>query len=514
MNGSEILVKTAAKAGVKYCFSNPGTTEIAVVSALDSVPGIKGVLGLFEGACTGAADGYGRMTGKPAMTLLHLGPGMGYGLPNLHNARKAHTPVLNVIGEHASWHRSADSPITMDIDGLSNTVSGWQRTINSAESISRDTADAIAASLNGNVASLIFPTDFQFAEYSDDLIAEPQIAYSPVDAESIEKAVVQLTSKEECALFLGGQALLERGIMAAARIKSKTDCDLISECFPSRIERGRGLPLIDRIAYFPEMAIEMMAKYKTVIFIGADEPVSFFGYEGGPSRILNEDQRKLHIGTGDQDVYEVLEALADAVGAPGNVNDNSYDGYVKPALPQGELNVENAGIIISALQPENAIIIDEAITSSVGFYLQPPNPSPHTILSLTGGSLGVGIPCAIGAALACPDRPVIGFQGDGAAMYTIQGLWTQAREGLNITTLICANRSYDIIKWEVARSGNIEPGPNAQSLTDITNPEVNYVSISKGLGVPAVSVNTAESLIEEFNRAINEPGPHLIEMVL
>src|SRR5512135_166615 len=157
MNGANLLVKTAIRMGIEVCFANAGTTEMPIVVALDSTPGIKASLGLFEGVCTGAADGYGRMLDKPAMTLLHLGPGLANGIANLHNARRARSPVLNVVGEHATWHRPTDPPLAMEIEGLAKTVSGWRRTTSSPAEIALDLASAVTATRVGQVATLIVP---------------------------------------------------------------------------------------------------------------------------------------------------------------------------------------------------------------------------------------------------------------------------------------------------------------------------------------------------------------------
>jgi acetolactate synthase-1/2/3 large subunit len=320
MNGSELLVKTAMAAGIELCFSNPGTTELPIVEAFDAVPGIRAILGLFEGVCTGAADGYGRVTGKPALTLLHLGPGLANGVANLNNARRAHTPVLNLIGEHASWHRPADSPITMDIESLAGTVSGWVRANKSVEEISQDTADGIAAALCGQVSSLIVPHDYQAMECHDETIRMPQFSFDSVDEDSIEVAARLLRSDVKSALIVGGRALRKRGLQAAARIKAVAGCDLLVETFPAYLERGAGLPALKRIPYLPEQATALLSPYQAVILADAREPVVFFGYKGMGSYFLTESQQKAHISTRSQNAEEALEHLADALDAPAEVD--------------------------------------------------------------------------------------------------------------------------------------------------------------------------------------------------
>jgi acetolactate synthase-1/2/3 large subunit len=514
MNGAEILLKTAVKAGIEVCFTNPGTTEMPLVCAFDSVGGIRPILGLFEGCCTGAADGYGRMTDKPAMTLLHLGPGLGNGIANLHNARRARTPVLNVVGEHATWHLWADAPLSMDIVTLAEAVSGWQRTGTALQNISRDTADAITAALQGKVATLIVPSDLQWSDSHDNKIHLAKTPDASVDKVSIERAAELLRADQKAALILGGRALRKRGLAAAARIKVKTGCDLLSERSPARMERGVGIAASEFIPYFPRQALDLLSKYQTVVLAGAGEPVTFFGWQGYESRLLNDNQDICQIIATDQNLPQALENLAAALGAAGSV-DAAAAGFTqveRPELPQGKLTAQNACLILAALQPEHAIIVNESITSGAAYFPLGPGLPPHTLMMLPGGAIGYGMPCAVGAAIACPRRPVINFQADGSAMYTVQALWMQARESLDITTLICSNRSYNILNIEFSRSGLTSPGRYAQTLTDLRNPAIDWVQISRGMGVPAVAVDRCEDLAQELKKALEEPGPHLIEM--
>ena len=514
MNGAEILIKTAAKAGIEVCFTNPGTTELPLVCAFDSVAGIRPILGLFEGCCTGAADGYGRMTDKPAMTLLHLGPGLGNGIANLHNARRGRTPVFNVIGEHATWHLQANAPLTMDIASLADSVSGWQRTCSTTDTLSQDTANAIAAALQGQIATLVVPSDIQWSECFDKKIRLPNILSTIVDKDSINHAAEVLRTDHKAALILGGWALRKRGLAAAARIKAKTGCDLLSERAPARMERGVGIPATEFIPYFPRQALDLLSKYQTVVLAGAAEPVTFFGWQGYESRLLNDNQDICRIKAVDDSLLQALEILADALGATGSANAaaSGFSQVERPELPQGKLTAQNACLILAALQPENAIIVNESITSGAAYFPLGPGLPPHTLLMLPGGAIGYGMPCAVGAAIACPQRPVINFQADGSAMYTVQALWMQAREGLDITTLICSNRSYNILNIEFSRSGITSPGRYAQALTDLSNPAIDWAQISKGMGVPAVAVDGCKALVKELKKALNEAGPHLIEM--
>jgi acetolactate synthase-1/2/3 large subunit len=516
MNGAQIVIKTAVKAGIKICFANPGTTEMPLVEALDSVPGIQAKLGLFEGCCTGAADGYARMTGSPALTLLHLGPGLANGIANLHNAHRAKTPVVNIIGDHASWHRPADAPLSMDIQTLAGVIPGWQRTSTCVESLSQDMADAISAAMAGQVATLIIPQDFQWGECADHTICIPCFSYDPVDDDLIKSAAVYLKQGEKTLVILGGHALRKEGLTAAARIQSKTGCDLMSDSFPAHTHIGAGLPALNRVPYFPEPAIETLSQYQTIIRIGTKPIVSFFGYKDVNCQLLSSKQTVINLSPGSQDLLQVLDCLADHAGAPmkedmGVAFPETPD---NEELPQGKLTGGTICQILSSMVPENSIVVEEAITSGSAYSTIAAAAKPHSLLTLTGGSLGQGMPCAVGVAFACPDRVVISFNGDGAAMYTPQSLWMQARDNLNITTLICSNRSYDILKLEYHRAGNKDPEKNTTALMTLDNPSIDWVKMSESMGVPAESVTSSAQLAEALKTAIASPGPHLIEMVM
>jgi acetolactate synthase I/II/III large subunit len=517
MNGAELLVKTAIAAGIEVCFANVGTTEITLVAALGAVPGIRSVPTLFEGVCTGAADGYGRMLDKPAMTLLHLGLGLANGVANLHNAKRAGTPVFNVVGQHATWHLAWDSAEVTDIEGLAAPVSGWLRTSATADAVSRDTADAVTAALQGQVAVLIMPQDCQWGEVADQTVINPDFSFNPVDENSVKEAAELLRKGPTALLFLGGRALRRRGLFTAARIKAATGCDILTETLFARMEKGAGIPAVDRLPYFPEAAVARLSAYQNVVFAGAGEPIATFGYKGGRSQLLSIDDKRVCTLTGDnQDPEEVLDCLADLLDGskPGIAVTGLEKSPAKLELPKGRLTVDAACWTLAALQPEGAIIVDESVTSGGPYHGLSVSSPPHTVLALTGGAIGQGMPCATGAAIACPDRPVINFQADGSAMFTLQSLWTQAREGLDVTTLICSNRSYDILKIELARAGYVPLSETAEALTDLGSPPLDWVKLSRGMGVPAVSVASAEDLAKELAQALREPGPHLIEMVL
>ncbi len=514
MNGAESLIRTAIAAGVEVCFANPGTTEMPLVAALDSADGLRPILGLFEGVCTGAADGYGRMAEKPAMTLLHLGPGFANGIANLHNARRARSPIVNLIGDHATWHVAADAPLTSDIVSLATPVSGWVRSVRTATSVADTTAQAIAAAgrAPGQIATLIIPSDCQWdpAERHAEAIEPAPLPLCSSD--TVKGAAESIRKGNRVALFLGGTGLRARGLKAAARIAAKSGCHLICETFPARLERGAGMPVLDRLPYFPEQAIEMLKPFDTIVLAGAKRPVAFFGYPDFPSQLIPEGLNTAILAEPTEDVPAALEALASEIGASASVVTPST--ITRPERPVGKLNAMTAGAAIAFTMPEGAIVMDEAATTGQPFLAASAAAPPHTYLSLTGGAIGQGMPCATGAAVACPDRRVIAFQADGSGMYTLQALWTQARESLNVTTVLCNNHSYRILQVELARAGVTEPGRKARSLTSLANPNIEWTSLARGLGVPAVRVETAEDLTRELERSIATPGPSLIEMIL
>jgi acetolactate synthase-1/2/3 large subunit len=514
MNGAQIIMETAIQAGIRVCFANVGTTEMPLALAFDTQPAVRPILGLFEGVCTGAADGYGRMLERPAMTLLHLGPGLANGLANLHNAKRARAPIVNVIGEHMTRHVALDAPLTMDIEALAGTVSGWCKTTRSPGELSGDLADAISAARYGQIATLIVPNDVQLAQVPDDKLAKIHFAFDPADESPIAGAVQLLKGARRAALLIGGRGLRELGLHAAARIKERTGCDLLSDYLPGIMARGVGFPEITRIPYFPEQAVELLARYDAIVICGTKEPVSFFGYEGIPGRLLAEDQPRTVITTNRQDPVEALECLAEALGCPSEISPGVTAARRYPAVPQGKLTADKACQALAALQPEGAIIVDEGVSSAFAYDALSHGLPPHTMLLNSGGAIGYGLPCSIGAAIACPDRPVLNLQADGSAMYTVQALWTQARQRLNVTTLICANRSYGILKMEVARAGIQAIGPNLTAVLDIENPHLDWTKLAQAMGVAAVAVHTGEQLADAVKQSLEESGPHLIEMVL
>lgn len=514
-NGAERLVESSIQAGIELCFANPGTTEMHLLKALDENTQIRAVLGLFEGVCTGAADGYARMQGRPAATLLHLGPGLANGIANLHNARRAHTPVVNWVGDHASWHLAADAPLTSDIESLAGTV-GWVRKNRGAASLAADGQGAIRAALGppGRPASLVIPADSAWGEAPSAAEAEqgaPPAPATPAQAEeaALREAAAQLGKPGAC-LFLGGTALCEAGLTAARQIAEACSCLVLVETFAARLTRGGGLPHFARLPYFPEAARDALAQVEHLVLVGAPDPVAFFGYPGQPSRLTPEKAQVLTLAAPGDDAVFALQALAEMLGA-------------KPALPaklsaatpaRGALTPASLGQTLAALLPENAIVVDEAATSGLPFSEFAAGGPRHDVLGLTGGAIGMGLPCALGAAIACPEQPVIAFQADGSALYTLQALWSMAREGSNVTVIICANRAYRILQAELGRAGVANPGETAQRLTTLDAPPVDWTAAAQGFGVPAQQVDSAEGFADALQRAVDAPGPKLVEALL
>lgn len=515
MDGAGSLMRAAADAGVTACFANPGTTEMQLVAALDHERRIRPVLGLFEGVVTGAADGFARMSDMPAMTILHLGPGLANGLANLHNARRADSPMLNVVGDHATWHRDADAPLTSDIESLAGPMSGWVRTARHAADLAADTAEALTAALDppGRPATLIVPQDVAWGEIES--VPSPEVAAatrSLVPPGAIESvAEVLRRSGERAVLLVGGTGCRRDGLLAAARVGAATGARVLVEGNPSRLERGAGVPSFGRVPYFPEQAAEVFENIDLLVLAGATDPVNFFGYPDQRSHPRTESCELVNLAGPADDVIHALDGLAAALDAP-SVSTGTESVPEQPsgsALGPGEL-----GMALASLQPEGAIVVDEAITSGGPYAGAARLAAPHDVLALTGGAIGYGLPAAVGAAIACPDRRVIALQADGSGLYTSQALWTMAREGLDITVVICANRSYRILEVELFRAGITEPGPASSSLTGLGSPAVDWVSLARGYGVGAVGATTADELVDALGRSFATEGPSLIEVAL
>jgi acetolactate synthase I/II/III large subunit len=511
VNGAQALINTLVDGGVDVCFANPGTSEMHFVAALDTVAQMRGVLALFEGVATGAADGYARIADKPAAVLLHLGPGLGNGLANLHNARRARVPMVVVVGDHATYHKKYDAPLESDIDALAGSVSGWVRRTATAAEVAIDTAEAISACRAGSyISTLILPADASWTDGAHPATLRPAqpAAADPLLAPEVKEV---LRSGEPTVIMVGGDATRARGLSAATRIAAATGARLLCETFPTRLERGAGIPAIDRLAYFAEAAAGQLDGAKHLVLAGAKSPVSFFAYPNMPSDLVPAGC-EVHVLAEYSGAADALAALADEL-APDTVA--AVAAASRPQLPTGALTSASAADVIGALLPDRAIVVDESNTSGLLLPQATAGAPAHDWLTLTGGAIGYGIPTAVGAAIAAPDRPVLCLESDGSAMYTISGLWTQARENLNVTTVLYDNSAYDILRIELQRVGaGSEPGPKALNLLDLSGPTMDFVKISEGMGVPARRVSTAAEFAEALRAAFAEPGPHLIDAVV
>lgn len=518
MNGADRLCDTLLVNDVDVCFANPGTSEMHFVAALDRKPQMRCVLGLFEGVVTGAADGYARMADKPAATLLHCGPGMANGLANMHNARRAWTPMINVVGDHATYHLQHDAPLTSDIESLARPMSHFVRRIASPEDVGPAIGEAYAASLSlPGVTTVILPADCAWgsvepAELKPTAVPAPK----SVAAGRVEE-VAGLLRKHgaRAALMLTGPALREGPMAMAARICTATGARIFSQMSNGRIERGAGRVAMPKVFYPVDMALQQLAGIDLLVLIGAQIPVGFFAYPGKPGRLVPEGCQIETLAVPGDDLPGAIEALAEALSArskpPAFI---AAPQTTDEALPTGTLDADKVCTIVARLIPENSIVCDESVSSGRVFYAQCHNAPQHDYIQLTGGAIGEGIPLAIGAAVACPDRKVIGMQADGSGMYTVQGLWTQARENLDVVTVIFANRTYAILHGEMRAVGVNDFGRNAKLMLNLDEPALDWVSTAKGMGVEAARATTAEEFTRLFKGALGRKGPFLIEAVI
>ncbi|WP_249279209.1 acetolactate synthase large subunit [Bordetella genomosp. 5] len=510
MNGAQALVQTLVDAGVTTCFANPGTSEMHFVSALDRVPGMRCVLGLAETVVTGCADGYGRMMGTPAATLLHCGPGLTNGLANLHNAKRAYTPVVNIVGDHATYHARYDTPLTSDVATLAAPMSCWVRVSRHARDVSDDAVEAVRQSTTapGGVATLVLPADTAWTE--SDGPRPPLPAPTPVRADMarIDDAARSLRGGAPALILLGTSALSEAGLHAAWRVAGATGAALRTTTFVARMPRGRGRPPIDRLPYAVDQALTTLAPFPVVILAGATPPAAFFAYPDKPSDLCTPGTRIISLASVGEDAERALQDLADALQAPQRETPPSP---VETSLPTGAFTPQGFGQVLARLMPEHAIVMEDAVTSGRGLFVPTFDAAPHDWLQNTGGAIGGGMPTATGAAIACPTRRVICLQADGAGMYSLQALWTQARERLNVVTIVFSNRAYRILQGELKAVG-ATPGPASQALFSLDDPPLDWVRLAEGMGVPATRTDTMEGLAQALARGVRADGPFLIEL--
>lgn len=513
MNGAEALLKTLIDAGVEVCFANPGTSEMHMVAAMDRIDGMRPILVLFEGVASGAADGYGRMADKPAATLLHLGPGLSNSMANQHNARRAHSPIVNLIGDHATYHLEFDAPLSADIVGQANTVCDWVKVNASAGTLAEDVAEAIAASQTGagQVTALVVPANCAWDEAPGTAAALPIPACAKIEDATVNSVAELLKGGANNALLLGGKSLREDALQAAGRIAAATGARIVAETFPARWQRGEGRYTPERLPYLAEMAIDTLKDVENLVLVGAKAPVGFFAYPNVPSVLTPEKCEIVHLANVDNDLSDALLRLAAAVNAPAEIELQAREQHDAPAEKLCPMGVAT---VINDLMPENTVISEEAATSSMMFYPFTNGARKHEVMTLTGGSIGQGLPVALGAAVACPDQKVLCLHGDGGAMYTVQSLWTAVRENLDITFVIYNNNSYAILNLEFMRVGAEGNGEKALSLLDLNNPGLNWVDLAKGQGMKATRAETVAEFSEQFAAAMAQTGPVLIEAMV
>ncbi|MBE9548818.1 MAG: acetolactate synthase large subunit [Proteobacteria bacterium] len=522
MNGAEKLLETLINNGVEICFANPGTSEMQLVSAIGDSDGMRPVLCLFEGVVSGAADGYARMKDKPAATLLHVGSGFSNSMANQHNAKRAHVPLVNIVGDHATYHLQYDSPLTADVPAHAAICSDWVKVSASADDLGDAGAEAIQAAMTGagKIATLIAPANHAWEETTEAAISLPLPTAEIVSSDTITEVSKALSNGKASALFLGSRALREDSLNSAGRIAEKTGVRIICETFPTRLQRGAGRVAVERLPYFAEQAEEFLKGFEQLIFVGAKPPVAFFAYPGKKSWLIDESCKLITLATVDQDQKSALEAVADQLSTtaiptttpplPEEVRVAATQGPVAT----GDLTPLAMSQSISTLMPANAIISDEAATCGMTLFPATMNAPAHDWLTLTGGAIGQGLPLSLGASLACPDRKVIALQADGSAMYTVQALWSMARENVDVTVVILNNRSYAILNIELARVGAGKPTAKTLSMLDLSRPDMNWVEISTGMGVPASRATSAEEFHQQFAQAMATKGPHLIEAMV
>lgn len=509
--GSHLLLDALLEAGIDTVFGNPGTSEMHLTAAFADYPEMEKVLCLFEGGATGAADGYARMTGKPAATLLHLGPGLANGLANIHNAKKAGSPMVNVIGDHTTFHKKYDAPLNSDIEGTAAPYSHWVKTVGNPDALSEDAAEAISAAYShgGQIASLVIPADIAWG----DGIGKPnpiETSRDSVDPAVLDRALKAMGDGRKTGLIVGREALYGEGLQLAGKIAAATGATLFFPYASGRVQRGKGLPATVRIPFPVDAAVQLLAPYEQLFLIGAAEPVAFFAYPGKPSRVVPETADLVPVVSPREDVLAALRYMAGQIGADG-IN---LDETPLPPMPSGKLTPEVLMHTVANCIREDMVIVDEGVTTTRALLAQVGNAPRHDYLTNVGGSIGAGLPLTLGAATACPDRPVLCLSGDGSASYTHQVLWSMARHGLNVTVVICANHSYEILKGEMYRVGAMQPDGPKNPLLELDEPRMDWVSIAKGYGVEGVRCATAEELNAEINRGIDSAGPLLIEAAL
>ena len=517
MNGADHLCDVLLANGVDVCFANPGTSEMHFVAALDRKPAMRCILGLFEGVVTGAADGYARMTGRPAAALLHTGPGLANGLANLHNARRAFSPLVTVVGDHASYHLPFDAPLTSDIESLAKPMSNWVYRVTGPDDVGAGAQSVVAAArrLSG-VATMILPADSAWGQTEAALPSPlPAFAKPPVADDAVKAAARLIKAYPgRIGILLDGEGLHAEGLALAERIAATSEVDLFCPVFISRMARGAGRPSVKRIPYPVDDAVATLAHLDGLILVGAIPPVAFFAYPGKPSALTPDGCTLLPLASVREDIPDALSRLMDELGSVPRKSKARAKPLSVSDRPRGTLTEDAVAVLLAAALPDQAILSDEALTSARRFFALSEQAPPHDYMMVTGGAIGVGIPLSTGAAVACPDRKVVALQADGSGMYTLQGLWTQAHERLDVLTIILNNRGYAILQSEMKNVGVPVHGGNAERMMRIDDPGLDWVALARGMGVEGARAETCEAFSDLLDTAFRHRGPFLIEAMI
>lgn len=513
MNGAQSLLKSLESIGVDTCFANPGTSEMQLVAAIGESDGVHPILCLFEGVVTGAADGYGRMADKPAVTLLHLGSGFSNGMANLHNAKRAGSPIVNIVGDHADYHLQYDAPLTSDLPGLTDWASDWMKVAESPDDLAASGLAAVHAAMAGNgcIATLVAPANHAWDSATEIIDPTEISAGDAVDENVIASIADELRNGRRTALFLGGRALRESCLETLGNIAASTGADLWCQTFPARLQRGAGRVHVQRLPYFAEQACDALKPYEQIILVGSNAPVSFFAYPGKESWLAPEDCQISTLAAPEALIDNAVSRLALTLAA-------DRPAPKTPRTPSeitaGPLTPQVVGQVMNRHLPDQAIVSDEGATCGLEIYAETTTAKAHDWLTLTGGAIGQGLPLALGAAIACPERKVIALQADGSAMYTIQALWSMARENADVTVVLLNNRSYAILNIELQRVGAVAPTDKTLSMLDLSKPDMDFQAMAMSFGVASSRATTAEEFESQFCAAMAERGPRLIECMV
>jgi len=510
MNGSECLVGTLINHGVDLLFTNPGTSEVGLLAEIGSSEQIRAVPVLFEGIAAGAADGYFRMTGRPAATMLHVGPGLANAWSALHNAAKARSGVVNIVGQLSEAHLELESPLKSDILALATSVSDVVRYPLSTARVGIDAKAAADAAKRGKVATLVMANDVGWCDGAE-LATPPEAQDADTHGALDPAAMTALKQGPRTLLLLGGLALDVGAQRDAAAIASATGCSVMIEWASARCERGGDLPSWARIPYPVDEAVRALVAYDTIVLCGATEPIAFFNYCNSPSRLAAPSTRVIDLHPEGADERPALSAarraLASDPARPCHPPAARYT-YGAPKSP------DPVSAAIAAALPQDAIIVNEAITSASDLFAASAAAPRHTWLDNLGGSIGFALPVSIGAAIGAPDRRVITLCGDGSTMYSPQGLWTIAREELDITVLVFANQAYKILVSELVRTSDTNLDDQAVSLLQLNNPEIRWTELAHSLGVASTRVSSCDQLKSALMSAFGTKGPRLIEVAI